>query len=416
MKITDVTPTQYREVGGMMWEKLIALGRMQGEFIMCRRDDTIIETEFRAVADILPGIHMTFIRDITERKQAEEELRMFKTVIEASEEAISISDPDGKLIYINPAHEKLFGRSLEEARNMNYRDYYPPESVEIINTVVAPALARGESWIGELDVADVWGRHFPLWRRAGSVCCDNKGQMLFSFAFMHDISQRRGMENQLKASLAEKEVLLREIHHRVKNNMQVITSLLRLQSRQIKDPQILELFKESQTRISAMALIHETLYQSPELTGIDFHRYLDKLSRTLFQIFGTRIGDVRLFTDAQGVFLNIDQAVPLGLVINELISNALKYAFPDKNNGEIRVVMRRMDETALELCVSDNGVGIPKERDLRNMNSLGLSLVFDLVERQLQGIVKVDRTQGLHFAICFQQNEPTECKGGDHEI
>jgi PAS domain S-box-containing protein len=142
------------------------------------------------------GLVALFIRDITERKKAEEDLLLFKTIVETSHEPIAIADSEGDLIYINPAHENLFGRSLEEAKKMNYREYYPPESVEVINNISTPALTRGESWEGELDVFDVNGRRFPLWERADSIL-DEEGKMIYAFALMHDISERKEAEEEL---------------------------------------------------------------------------------------------------------------------------------------------------------------------------------------------------------------------------
>ncbi len=145
------------------------------------------------------GLAIANARIYQQIKQTEEELRLFKTVVESSQEAIAISDPEGQFVYINPAHEKLFGRSLEEARQVNYRDYYPPESIETLNDTVAPALARGESWEGELDVFDANGRRFPLWERADSVR-DAEGKMLYGFGFMHDITEQKQMEEALRES------------------------------------------------------------------------------------------------------------------------------------------------------------------------------------------------------------------------
>ncbi len=139
------------------------------------------------------------VRDITKRKRVEDELRLFKAIVETSREAIAVSKPDGQLVYINPAHEKLFGKSLEEAQQINYRIYYPPESIEVLNRVVAPALLKGESWEGILDVYDINGRKFPLWERADSIC-DENGDMIYGFGLMHDISERKRIEQKLKES------------------------------------------------------------------------------------------------------------------------------------------------------------------------------------------------------------------------
>jgi two-component sensor histidine kinase len=204
----------------------------------------------------------------------------------------------------------------------------------------------------------------------------------------------------LKASLQEKEVLLKEIHHRVKNNLQVISSLLSLQSAKVEDEQVLEMFAESRDRVRSMALVHEKLYQSSDLAQVDFGEYVHSLVAQLTRTYHqTGDGAVALQVDAQDVALSIDMAVPCGLIINELVSNALKHAFPDGRNGKIRISLRaKRDGFALE--VTDNGVGFPDDKDFLNSESLGMQLVALLVE-QIQGRIELDRRKGTTFRITF---------------
>jgi two-component sensor histidine kinase len=219
------------------------------------------------------------------------------------------------------------------------------------------------------------------------------------YGIYRNITDRKKAEEKLKASLKEKEVLLREIHHRVKNNLQVISSLLTLQSNQIKGKKNMEFFKDSQNRVKSMALIHEKLYQSHNLARINFKEYLSTLVNGLFRSYHTRSSNITLKLDVEDVSLEVDSAIPCGLIVNELVSNSLKYAFPDERKGEIRVALRSLNKKNIELVVSDNGIGIPDDFDVRKAESLGLHLVTILAEDQLDGEIKLSRDHGTEFRI-----------------
>lgn len=217
-----------------------------------------------------------------------------------------------------------------------------------------------------------------------------------------EIARRRTAEEQVKASLKEKEVLLQEIHHRVKNNMTVITSLLELQSRKIEDRQYKDIFSNSINRIKSMALIHEKLYRSDDLAKVNFKDYLKTMLNSMLLSYGLSSNKVTLATEVDNVSLRIDTAIPCGLIINELISNSLKYAFPGDREGEIKVSLRRNAERAVELTVGDNGVGLPEDLDYRKTDSLGFNLVTALV-LQLQGEIRLKRGKGTEFLITFSE-------------
>ena len=181
--------------------------------------------------------------------------------------------------------------------------------------------------------------------------------------------------------------------------MQVISSILNLQSRNITDKQALEIFKSSQDRVRSMALIHEKLYQSRNLNRVDFSRYVQSLTTHLSSSHGINPELVNLEIDIKDTYLGISTAIPCGLIISELVSNSLKHAFPDRKKGEIKIAMRSINENEIELIVSDNGVGLPKEIDFRNTRSLGLRLVKLLAEDQLHGEIKLDGKGGTSFHI-----------------
>jgi len=219
-----------------------------------------------------------------------------------------------------------------------------------------------------------------------------------------EVNERKRAEEQIKISLKEKEVLLKEIHHRVKNNLQIISSLLYLQSKNIKDQEALGIFRDSQNRVKSMALIHEKLYRSEDLARIDFAEYVRSLTNSLFGSYGVNSDAIKLKVNVDDFSLGLDTAIPCGLVINELVSNSFKYAFPDGRGGEIRIDLHTDNDGRLALIVSDNGVGLPEGLDFRNTGSLGLQLVNTLVN-QLDGTVELDRSGGTEFKIIFQRTQ-----------
>lgn len=208
----------------------------------------------------------------------------------------------------------------------------------------------------------------------------------------------------LNTSLTEKQVMLKEIHHRVKNNLQVISSLLSLQSRYIKEEKAREMFSDSQNRIRSMALIHEHLYQSDNLSKIDFSSYITRLAKGLFQTYDCNPEIINFIVHVDNIDLGIDVAVPCGLIINELVSNALKYAFPPTLNKErfvLEVTLTVCDQETIQLMVKDNGIGFPEDIDFRKSDSLGLRMIVVLGESQLQGKISLDREDGTTFLIRF---------------
>jgi PAS domain S-box-containing protein len=213
---------------------------------------------------------------------------------------------------------------------------------------------------------------------------------------------RKRAEAQIRAQLMEKDVLLKEVHHRVKNNMQVISSLLNLQSRRVKDPFVSEMFKESQGRIRSMALVHERLYQSSDLSRIEFSEYLRNLAVHLFHSYQADSSRTRLRIDAEEVFLNINTAIPCGLIVNELISNALKHGFPEGRSGHIDIELRRAAEEKYVLRVKDDGVGFPDGLDFRKTDTLGMQIVITLVE-QIEGRLELSRKAGTAFRLEFNE-------------
>ncbi len=217
----------------------------------------------------------------------------------------------------------------------------------------------------------------------------------------NELEEKKGAEKRIKASLNEKELLLQEIHHRVKNNLQIMSSLLRLQSAHFKDQDVQSIFKESENRIKAMAIIHNKLYTNPEYDKVDFNDYIKTLTQNLFLSYGASPSTIKLEIDVNGIFLNIDTAIPCGLIINELISNSLKYAFPQSGNGKINIKMF-FEKNDLMLIVKDDGIGIDNNLFSQKNETLGLKLV-QLLASQMDGKVDVYSLKGTEFKIRFKE-------------
>lgn len=215
----------------------------------------------------------------------------------------------------------------------------------------------------------------------------------------NDITDKKMVDEQIRLSLKEKEVLLKEVHHRVKNNLQVISSILNLQSSYVKDKRVLEILLESQNRIKSMAFVHESLYQTKDFSNISFREYVENISRNLVHSYAATDSPPLLNLDLDDIQLNLDTAIPCGLIINELLTNSLKYAFPAGKQGKIEIAIRKKDAN-VTINISDNGKGLPKEIDFRNTESLGLQLVVSLVE-QINGKIRLDTKKGTKFTIEF---------------
>ncbi len=231
---------------------------------------------------------------------------------------------------------------------------------------------------------------------------EDKALLIFMSAQVAMAIDRVRARERIKTSLHEKDILLREVHHRVKNNMQVISSLFNLTSAEILDPSALNVLRECQARIRTMALVHEKLYQSRDLSRIDFSEYIQTLALHLFHFWNASSDRIRLTTSLEPVFLDVNAAIPCGLIINELISNALEHAFPNGREGKVRIALRPTNRATYELIVEDDGVGIPPGLDPAQTESLGLQLIHLLVQ-QLDGKITISREGGTRFEISFRE-------------
>lgn len=349
------------------------------------------------------------IRDITKRKQIEAEQAQLAAIVESSDVAIIGKNLDGIITSWNRGAERIYGYTVDEVKGQSVSLLVPPNQPDETPQIMQK-IRQGEVTEQYETVRirkDGSSIHVAL---AVSPIKDTNGHIVGASVIARDISERKQAETQLRASLKEKEALLKEIHHRVKNNLQIISSLLKLQASYIQDTETQALFQESQHRIRAMALVHETLYLSQDLAQIDFARYVRQLTHYLLSVYGGQSPDIEIQLDLKETLLDLDRAIACGLIIGELVSNALKYAFPppDGQTGIIHVELWPVNESQIRLTIRDNGVGFPAHLDFRQTETLGLQLVNALVTDELDGIIELNRNetgldhhQGASFEMVF---------------
>ncbi len=340
--------------------------------------------------------------DITERKKTEETLReserRFRGAFENAAVGASMVDLTGRFIKVNRFLCEMLGYSEGEMLSKTFSDITHPDDVRIGLDYMKRQIA------GEMEFASFEKRYF---RKDGSIVHliispalirDDRGAPRYFVGLFQDITERKRAEDLILRSLKEKEVLLKEIHHRVKNNMQVIYSLLNLQAKGSADPAVRAILEESRDRVNSMALIHEKLYRSKDMASIDFKEYLQGLAQGISGTYKRH--DVRVSVDMDSLALDVNVGIPCGLIVNELVSNSLKYAFPGGRTGTIRLGIDKNGAGNHVLTVADNGIGFPPEVDFRNTASLGLKLV-NVLTGQIHGTLELSRAEGTAFSITF---------------
>jgi PAS domain S-box-containing protein len=354
-------------------------------------------------------------RDITERRRIESALHDQEAIYrEAITQAEAVPyqrtyDPP-TFSFLGEGIKRLCGYSAEEMTPEVFRSMIEEtimmgsnEGLSIQEASMRVRNGENKEWRSDNRMRDRYGN--TRWISDSAVqIMDHSGKAIGSIGILQDITGRKLAEQKIRESLNEKEVLLKEIHHRVKNNLQVVSSLLNLQANHLKDEHVREVFKESQNRIRSMALVHEYLYKSSDLAKINFADYLARFLSEIIRSYSSKMGRVQLKSKVDGAMLSVNEAIPCGLIVNELVTNALKYAFPDKSGGEVYVEMRKNEAGEWSLTISDNGIGLPELFTLDKTKTLGMQLVNSFV-RQLQGTVRVEKGSGTKFTIEFSESE-----------
>jgi len=342
--------------------------------------------------------------DITERKRAEEELRLHATIMDNVAEGIYLIGLDDLMIkWANERFARMFGYEPGEMDGKRVEVVNAPTDRTPAETRISivDILKEAGEWHGEVKNIKRDGTHFWCYANVSLFDHPEYGKVIVS---VHtDITERKRAEGALRSSLREKEVLLREVHHRVKNNLQVLNSLLRLQARQVDDERLLDVLTDSQNRIKAMALVHEALYRTEDVAHVDCGAYIRTLAHELYRAYGADAGGVTFHLTGEDIVLSIDKAVPCGQILTELISNSLKHAFPQGWKGQRRIDVRlaNLEGGQIELAVSDNGVGMPAEVEAGDSHFLGLHLVKMLAEDQLGASIETYTENGTRFEIKF---------------
>ncbi|HSO25493.1 MAG TPA: histidine kinase dimerization/phosphoacceptor domain -containing protein [Methanobacteriaceae archaeon] len=365
------------------------------------------------------NLYLDSQKEIKIRKEISKSLKKsetnYKTIFDNTGTATIIIDESEEISLANTEFEKLSGYSKEELNNgKKWADFIFEEDKKeieeyynkLISNFVNNPTYNSESYLGSNNSPGNFECKFV----------DKKGQLKNILliivripgtkkilASLMDVTEQRKAEEQLKKSLGEKEMLIKEIHHRVKNNLMVISSLLSLQSQYIKNKDDLEMFEKSKSRAKSMALIHERLYQSKDLKRIDFGEYIEKMATDMFNTYISDPEKINLEIDVENTMLDINTTIPLGLILNELLNNSIKYAFPDGRKGTIRVVFSKRGEY-FQLTVEDDGIGFPDNIEFENTDSLGLQLINSLTE-QIDGTINLNTNNGASITISFKDKK-----------
>ena len=355
----------------------------------------------RYVEDKIAGL-VLFIQNITLRKLSEEKIKQseekYRSLVENSPEIIIIVDSKEKIEFLNSASHRYDQQKIIGDDLYNYVHERHHNEIKIANKRVLAGEVKYESY--ETQGTDVNGKTQHFQTHVGPKYLDDK--VIGLVLFIRNITDRKTSEVKIKQSLAEKVVLLKEVHHRVKNNLQIISSILNLQSSTISDQNTLELLRNSQDRIRSMSLIHELLYQTKDFSTIKFSEYIQSISTNLFHSYNQN-KNTTLDLDLDDIYLDLDMAIPCGLIVNELVTNSLKYAFDREDNGIIRIQLKKINNR-VKLSISDNGVGFPQEIDFRNTLSLGMQLVVSLID-QIDGDIVLMNEKGTRYEITFDAPE-----------
>ena len=361
---------------------------------------------YRSFIFITVGVLVAFLSEEMLQKDIKlrESQEKFRSVADSAVDGIITTDNTGKIILFNPSLENMFGYSIDEIKGKHVTMLMPNRYKQKFIDKLDRFKSTGNHELDRKTFESLGlrndGTEFPF---EISIATWGSKDNMFTTSIIRDVTERKRTENMLEKSLYEKEILLKEIHHRVKNNLMIISSLLNLQSDYIKDEESKNIFKESENRARSMALIHERLYQSTDLKRIDFGDYLRTLAKDLYHTYVMDTDLIKLNVDVDDIKLDINTSIPLGLILNELVTNCLKHAFSHGESGEINIKFHAHNKKYF-LEVKDNGIGFPNYIDYKNTDTLGLKLVTSLTE-QIDGQIEFNNISGTSFKIIFTEEK-----------
>lgn len=391
---------------GLIVPIFLSAALISSHLLSVKLDYPIYEDLFRAFMFMAVGVVVVLLSE--QIAAAEDKLRAseerFRSVSQSAVDGIITTNSQGDIVIFNDSLQKIFGYHHQELEGKPVIMLMPERYRQNFKKTLEELQATGKHQLAGKIFESMGlmkeGTEFPM--ELSLATWTSKGE-IFTTSIIRDVSERKIAEERLEKSLKEKEFLLKEIHHRVKNNLMIISSLLSIQSRYIKDPDSRKIFEESGNRARSMALIHEKLYQSTDIKRIDFGEYIRTLGNELYRTYAINPQLVKLELAADDMTLDINIAIPLGLIFNELITNSLKHAFPDNRSGEIKIGFHKDDDT-FTLSVSDDGVGLPDTIDFKNSESMGLQLV-NMLTQQIDGQILLDTTSGTSYTLTFSEDE-----------
>ncbi len=342
-------------------------------------------------------------KDITEKINMENKLReseeKYYKLIETANDAIFIADAEtGIILEANKKAVELMGMPIEEIVGMHQTQLHPKEELKFYKDSFNESVKKVTNLRLGRFIVNKDGRKIPVEISSSVVTINNKKLIQGIF---RDITVQKQGENMLKRSIKDKEMLLQEVHHRVKNNLAIVSALIGLQSQNIKDKKIKYIFKESQNRIKTMSLVHEKLYKNKDFSIINMKEYIKSLVYEIFESYKIMRANILLKLNIDNVNMGIDTLIHCGLIINELVSNSLKYAFTGIKKPELHIDVKLGNDNQIKLIVGDNGKGLPKDIDFKNTNTLGLQII-NMLANQVEGKIELDQTNGTIFTISFK--------------
>lgn len=401
MKIPDIIAPESLKEGIAHFRDVKTTGRASADLYFRRKDGTKCCATVNAVK-ISENEYIAFCIDITEKKQLENELRKgaekYREFVEASIEGIWAIDENFEITYVNSRVADILGYKKEEILGKRIDSFMFPEDMDdhlkMMENRKSGIKQVYERRLRHKNGSDVWCIVSAVPIR------DDEGVFRGAFSMITDITVRKSSEEQIRRMLDEKELLIQEVHHRVKNNMQIISSLLSFQADYIDDSKAKDALKESQNRIRLMQTVYDMLNNSDDIRRINMNAYISNLLIFLNQTYNMIGKNIYIETVIENISLNSKQVVPVGIITNELVTNALKYAFPESKSGIISIFLKKEEKSKIIIKISDNGIGLPDNISLKDSGGFGLKLV-DMMVKQIKGTIETERENGTRFIITF---------------